>query len=365
MIYLIITADYEVFGNGSGDVISCVIDPTNELLDVCNKYGAKLTIFFEVCEYWAFKKAEAEGRLTHLDYNPGQLMEEQAREAIAAGHDVQLHLHPQWLDSDYVDGRWRVNFDYWRLPNLPNGLGSFEDINSLRGLFKKGKDTLETLLQPVDPDYRCIAFRAGAWCMQPEREVLQALRENGIIIDSTVAPGLYLDDGLSYYDFRKVKDKRGIWKVSNSILDDNPEGEIIEVPVSTLKVQGWRVFIMKIFKKFNKNQNVSTFKPEGYYPSRRRGSFPKQLSRLFLPQWVMFDYCRRTAKEMEGFLISALEEDNRGGVSPLVAIGHPKDFANQEEVDRFLSRCSESYLQRGLVKFCTFRELEATLNKET
>ena len=53
---LILTADYEVFGNGSGCVKKCMVEPTIRMLDICDKYGAKLTLFVDVCEYWAFKK---------------------------------------------------------------------------------------------------------------------------------------------------------------------------------------------------------------------------------------------------------------------------------------------------------------------
>ena len=53
----ILTADYEVFGNGSGCVKKCMIDPTEKMLSICDDYCAKLTLFVDVCEYWAFKKA--------------------------------------------------------------------------------------------------------------------------------------------------------------------------------------------------------------------------------------------------------------------------------------------------------------------
>ncbi len=82
MIYLILTADYEIFGNGTGDVRCCVINPTNRLLNLCDRYGAKLTLFFEVCEYWAFRQAQTEGKLNHLDYNPAAEMARQAQDAV-------------------------------------------------------------------------------------------------------------------------------------------------------------------------------------------------------------------------------------------------------------------------------------------
>lgn len=130
MISLIITIDYEIFGDGSGDVKKHIISPANQLLDICDKYGAKLTLMFEVAEYWAFKELEERGAL-NLDYYPSQLMAEQAANAIERGHDVQLHLHPQWLGAKYENGSWVVNFSWPRLSDLPGGLGNKNDKFSI------------------------------------------------------------------------------------------------------------------------------------------------------------------------------------------------------------------------------------------
>ena len=73
MIYSLVTIDYELFGNGTGDLIKSVIEPTNAILDICEKYNAKLTIFFDVCEYWAFQKAFYDRKLTFLKYNPAKI----------------------------------------------------------------------------------------------------------------------------------------------------------------------------------------------------------------------------------------------------------------------------------------------------
>ena len=77
MFNLIISLDYEIFGNGAGDVIRDIIEPTNRILDICNRNGAKLTIMFEVAEYWAFKKYDKHLN-KKLGYSPSKVMEQQA-----------------------------------------------------------------------------------------------------------------------------------------------------------------------------------------------------------------------------------------------------------------------------------------------
>ena len=99
----IITADYEIFGNGLGCVKKCMVEPTERMLEICDKYDATLTLFVDVCEYWAFKKA-ADEVILYSEELPHILIEQQLQDAIKRGHDVQLHFHPQWLDAKYEAG---------------------------------------------------------------------------------------------------------------------------------------------------------------------------------------------------------------------------------------------------------------------
>ena len=90
---MILTLDYEIFGNGAGDVRRDVIEPTNRILDICDRHDARLTIMFEVAEYWAFQQYDRQLQ-EHLGYSPCSQMKAQVLDAIRRGHDVQLHLHP-------------------------------------------------------------------------------------------------------------------------------------------------------------------------------------------------------------------------------------------------------------------------------
>ena len=48
---LLLTLDYELYGDGSGNVFNHIVDPTNVIMDVAERYGARITVFFEVVEY--------------------------------------------------------------------------------------------------------------------------------------------------------------------------------------------------------------------------------------------------------------------------------------------------------------------------
>ena len=64
--------------------------------------------------------------------------------------------------------KWKrhLNLSEWRL-----GGYSREGEYSLVNLLQKGKQTLEDLITPIDPEYRCIAIRAGGYNIQPSEEI--------------------------------------------------------------------------------------------------------------------------------------------------------------------------------------------------
>ena len=74
---------------------------------LCEKYGAPLTVFFEVEEYLAFEKFR-DALWQQLGYDPAALIRQQIIALAKAGHDIQLHLHPQWYRRGLQ--RWQMDF---------------------------------------------------------------------------------------------------------------------------------------------------------------------------------------------------------------------------------------------------------------
>ena len=135
-LQLHMTLDYEVWGNGDGCVIDCMIEPTNQLIDLAEKYNIKTTIFVDMCEYWAFKELEEKDMFKDKSYKPATLIEKQLKDILKRGHDIQLHFHPQWLNYKYIEDRkFELDYSLWRISSLP--LGDYNTKNSLSWLFKK------------------------------------------------------------------------------------------------------------------------------------------------------------------------------------------------------------------------------------
>ena len=76
---IIITLDYEIFGNGCGDVYKHVIEPTERLMKILNTRNIKMTVFFEIEEFLVFQKYRTLIE-SKLGYNPVSMIEEQLKE---------------------------------------------------------------------------------------------------------------------------------------------------------------------------------------------------------------------------------------------------------------------------------------------
>lgn len=217
-----LTLDYETWqpvpAGRRIDWVTDVFEPTDALLDACDSEGARLTIFAELGEHAYLREHEP---------RVAARMEAQWRDAVQRGHDVQMHLHPNWLPelgARSQEGRYAWN------PLLTRA----DDHPDLVGLIGRLKQTLEETVRAVDPTYSAVAFRAGGYEAQPFRRLADALCANGVWCDSSVyhgggQPGVY-------HEYDCPFDTRQAWFASHSDpqLQASPaERGIVELPVAT------------------------------------------------------------------------------------------------------------------------------------
>jgi hypothetical protein len=343
MLRLLLTADYEIFGNGTGDIAHCLINPAHKMMESAERFNGRVTFFVDVCELWAFEQAESEG--TNIGcQQPATRIKEQLQSAIARGHDVQLHAHPQWIGAKWINGAWHLNMEHWRIGLLPLGNMDAPEEASARFILRRGKEFLEDLLRPIDPTYRCNAFRAGAWSIQPEADVLTALAEANIQVDTTVAPGSFADDGLSYFDFRATPRNLPFWRVKTNVHQQEKDGHLLEVPIFSKQYSVYESVSARISRRQRLTSLPScTGKSEA--SARRNRSLGHKINKVFARQerQQMFDFCMLSASEMQKMVQAArqrfahyLHDELPHQELPLVAIGHPKNYASPQELETFL-----------------------------
>ncbi len=348
-IGIILSTDYELFGNGTGSVTNCLMEPMREMATVAGEFRAPITVFFDVCEYWAFKEAFDSGQ---LQVNEASQIKNQLIELSLLGNDVQLHMHPQWLRYKYHASSWELDHNLWRISSL-NFVDQTDPDLGLKRLFERGKETLESMLKPVLPNYVCNAFRAGAWSMQPEQAVLRAMIETGFQFDSTTVPGLVRNDGYSLFDFRGLPPKSD-WIINDSFAVESEDG-IRELPIFSTEVPLHKrlEFLLKRYRRKLK------FKPldcEGYAESAKNKFKLEALLDLLRNSLSMFTFSDAAcSEEMIYFAEQAIKRysrDERERV-PVVAISHPKSFANSLEFREFLLWATK----KKEIEFITFQNL--------
>ena len=341
MYHLILSLDYEIFGNGAGDVQRDMIEPTNRILSICERHGAKMTIMFEVGEYWAFEQYDGQLRQS-LGYSPAEKIREQIFDAIRRGHDVQLHLHPQWIDARYEEETWRLCNSYWRLADLPDGCGDEDQVASITGALYAGKRTLEQMIKPAKTDYECVCFRAGGFYAQPSRDIIRAMKHVGLRADSSVVRG-YRKRAPFEVDYSQVEtDKTAWWTTDTGLVEEGRPGEnIIELSVSSRMEPYWMSFKKARRRAVSKMCRVEKALREQGSANVKISCVPplgELLRRLIRKQPSIFDFCRLSSKDM----LKRIEEHVRHRKDPVVVLGHSKDFINDCECDKFLGRCVET-----------------------
>jgi hypothetical protein len=242
---IILTFDYELFlGEKTGTVKECMIEPTAKLVSFLKKNNSKMTVFWDILHYY---------RLLHYEKNFPELkddrllIEKQILDLAKSGHDIQLHLHPHWLDAQYENGRWIFQYDRFRLNKLTNE-DKKDDINTIIGCISISKNLMENLIRSVNPDYKITAFRAGGYLIEPFSEISDALIANEIKIDSSVCSGLYYKYGIYSYDFRyyPLNQKYNFATTPKIIVDD---GNFIEIPITTINLPLFRNIYYKFLRK--------------------------------------------------------------------------------------------------------------------
>lgn len=222
MMYICITFDYELFfGNNIGTYDEVLFQPTYALIDALEKMEIPATFFADVCSIPVAKKYHQD------EYVVG--FQKQIQYMKQHGQDVQLHLHPHWYNSVWEGGRWNFSSSGYRLHEF----GESGEINQI---IIDGIEYLKKTIFPVDPNYECIAYRAGGFSIQPHEKLITALYDCGIRVDSSVAPHLYTKSEANFYDYRHeieklngcISDKTEWWK-------DNKAGKnLFEIPIATV-----------------------------------------------------------------------------------------------------------------------------------
>jgi len=315
MIECIFTLDYEIYGSGEGSLRELVYEPARELKCLFDQAGAKLVVFVEAAELEQIGAAGTDPAIHEVHH--------QLREFRQQGHEIGLHLHPQWYNARYRDGAWELDYAAYNLCTLPKP--------RIEEMINRSIAWLRSVLG--DPQFTPVSFRAGNWLFQPTANVAHVLAERGIKLDSSVFKGgLQHDQRL---DYRAARNNGWYWRFGSDVNTRDPRGALLEIPIYTRMVPFWRMLTAKRLA-LEQKARAAAQKTVSQQRTRRVNRLRDYL-RFRYP--LKFDFCRMTSRELTSIIEEAIQEDRAqpGPLKPLVAIGHTKDLLDFKIVASFLA----------------------------
>jgi peptidoglycan/xylan/chitin deacetylase (PgdA/CDA1 family) len=326
---VLLTFDYELFfGTETGSVRKCMIEPTNELLSLCRKYGIGMTFFVDVgfllqLEAYADRYPKLENDLGQIKAQIGDMLE--------AGCSVQLHIHPHWEKSSWDGEKWQVVTDgCYKLDDFPD--------DEITRIVRSYHAYLAQLTgKPVQ------SFRAGGWCIQPFSRLRNVFAELGITIDSSVFPGGKFQSPHYNFDFTCVEPYAPAYRFEDDVCVPVSDGTFTEYPIASWKYSPW--FYWKLYGWGRVRRSRHRMMGDGRFlaqPGRKQ-------SVLTSSTWNHVSADGYYA----GMLTRQARAYDRKGVEHFVVIGHPKGLTVYAlgELEWFIDR------QYTIFDFTTFSDL--------
>ena len=167
-ISILLHDDWELRGDGVGDVADLQYLPMRMYLRVAREHGIRLTFMADAMQQLCFLRYAGQSREVDLQ---ARIWEEAILLAKEAGHDIQLHIHPQWYRATYSN-------------QVFHPVGSW-DISAYPGEDRKEMlsgsiSYLRDLLQQADASHTIIGFKAGGWALRSSPGILKELQSLGI-----------------------------------------------------------------------------------------------------------------------------------------------------------------------------------------
>jgi peptidoglycan/xylan/chitin deacetylase (PgdA/CDA1 family) len=313
MIDCIFTLDYEIYGNGYGRLKDLVYEPADRLRKIFDEANAKLVVFVEA--------AELEMIAAYRSDHYIDAVQRQVQDLYEAGHEIGLHLHPQWYNGQFRNGEWKLHYAEYNLCTLPRERIAELVIRAIAYLRRVVQDDVFT---PV-------SFRAGNWLFQPTATAAAVLAENGIKVDTSVfRGGCQREHGL---DYRRTPRDLYFWRFKDDVTRSDPWGILLEMPIHTRVVPFWKMISRR---RVGLGGKAPTMRPD-----MSRWSRLADFCRVMYP--LKLDFCRMTWKEATAQIDAALRQDAEmpDAYRPLVAIGHTKDAIDLTMLRDFLQYLRE------------------------
>ncbi len=319
---LLLSLDYELFfGSRIGSVRNCLIDPITFLLKETAGTGLRLSLFVDAAFLVRLRQESAKHPSLQAEYD---LIRRHLEQLSRSGHDIQLHIHPHWIDS-YFDGSG------WKIDTARYTLHDFSSTEQRDIVHSCKKELVDIVGDAV------FAFRGGGWCIQPFAQIADALRAENIWLESTVFFQGTSEDSQRGYDFSRAPDLDYYRFGNDPVFVDN-KGDFVEVQIGSFRVHPaffWRLAWAKKMggsKHQSYGDGCAMIADKGYYIRRLTRSSNSVISIDGLKAGLLAQAYKQTRENTKRNLLHVM--------------GHPKAIApySIDKLSEFLKLHSFNFI---------------------
>jgi hypothetical protein len=340
---IFLTFDHELpLGRLNTTFEKAIFEPTYNVLQLAESLDVRVVLFTDVLCALRFKKWDNEGY-----YKP---YINQLKSAVKKGHDIQLHLHPHWLTSNYENGVVTPSDDF-KLADFANK----QYPNNIPGIIKTGIAFLNEVCSEASGDYKCIAFRAGGYCLAPETDkIFTGLYENGIRYDSSICKGYYFKSAISEVNYNNAPSVANWFIGTDGNYNKVSTGGIFEIPIAGKPKNLFEVPTKFKMKKYqnrgpeNRGTQIHEDKPSGFVYKVRQALASRMLT---------FDNYTYSVSYLMEVLNYHVQKYSDSETIMLSAIAHPKSMGDYslQLMKNFIEQTREKYGEK--VQFYTYHQL--------
>jgi hypothetical protein len=345
-IKLILTFDYELPLGGCTSYQKGIFEPTDALIKLANAKKIKVILFADICSAMMFKKWNYKGY-----YQP---FVDQIKTALSSNHEVQLHIHPHWLNSKYENGQF--------YPSNAKILSKFrneEYPHNIQGIIESSARELNEICSSK-ANSECIAYRGGGFNLQPDTDIiLSNLYKNGIRYDSSIIKGYYFKSDIQEEDFRKMP-KKANWIIPlEGPLNFTAKEGIMEIPIASMPAKPY-YRLSRIYKKIINKKLYNSLK-HNHGGTGHVGNKPDFTGRInsfiYSPFTLSFDYLYQDLSILDKIIKYQLKVYKEEKEITLSLISHPKALGSYhlQQMDKFIDLIRTRY--KDSIEICGYRDL--------
>lgn len=297
-----ITLDYELFlDDRVGTVEKSLILPMQAFHDLCKKYKVRATIFVDAAYLYKLDELRGQWPQLQVDY---EKVTDNLKWLEAEGHDIELHIHPQWYYSTYDAEGWHLDWEHYKLSSAP-----YEES---AGYLAKSKKLLDEII-----GRKTQIFRAGGYSIQ-QFDYATCFRKQGILADSSVLTKRKNLSATHYYDYSEAP--TDAYTFTDDILRSTGDGEFTEFPITCSK------FSLPYYIRSKKKSARMRGTRWGDGGANPKGFLPRIIGRAeaFL-RWSPYHHATIDCNTFS--MLLDIYQANRGSNKHFVILGHPKGLS--------------------------------------